>query len=106
MDTNNQKKPLDWMKLTQFVIFSISCVAAVIIWLYAQQDSTTDKIAANYVSKYELQLIQKEVEILRLELRDFKTNFSNQINKMESANDSILELITDIRLNLAARGND
>ncbi len=94
------------MKLTQFVIFSISCVAAVIIWLYAQQDSATDKIAANYVSKYELQLIQKEVEILRLELRDFKTNFSNQINKMESANDSILDLITDIRLNLAARGND
>lgn len=106
MDTNNQKKPLDWMKLAQFVIFSISCVAAIIIWFYAQQDDTTDRIAANYVSKYELQLIQKEVEILRLELRDFKTSFSNQINKMESANDSILDLITDIRLTLAARGND
>jgi hypothetical protein len=53
-----------------------------------------------------MQLIQKEVEILKLEMRDFKSNFNSQISKMEEANDSILELITDIRLTLAERKND
>jgi hypothetical protein len=39
-------------------------------------------------------------------MRDFKSNFNTQIAKMEEANDSILELITDIRLTMASRGND
>mgnify|MGYP007004761689 FL=1 len=76
------------------------------IWFFAQQDKTSYEISQNYVSKFELQLIQKEVEIINLELRDFKNNFSAQIDKMESSNDSILELITDIRLTLAERKND
>ena len=98
MSTNDQKKPLNWIKLAQFIIFSISCLAGVMIWFFAQQDKTSYEISQNYVSKFELQLIQKEVEIINLELRDFKTNFSAQIDKMEASNDSILELITDIRL--------
>ena len=97
---------MDWMKLTQFIVFCISCIAGVMIWFFAQQDKTSIQISQNYVTKYEMQLIQKEVEILKLELRDFKSNFATQIDKMEEANDSILELITDIRLTLAGRGND
>ena len=106
MSTNDQKKPLNWMKLTQFIIFVASCLVGVMIWFFAQQDKTSYEISQNYVSKFELQLIQKEVEIINLELRDFKTNFSAQIDKMEASNDSILELITDIRLTLAERKND
>ena len=97
---------MDWMKTTQFVIFCVSCVAAVMIWFFAQQDKTNMQISQNYASKFEIQLIQKEVEILKLEMRDFKSNFNTQIAKMEEANDSILELITDIRLTMASRGND
>jgi hypothetical protein len=97
---------MDWMKTTQFVIFCISCVAAVLIWFFAQQDKASMQISQNYATKFEMQLIQKEVEILKLEMRDFKSNFNSQISKMEEANDSILELITDIRLTLAERKND
>jgi|TARA_R110000824_G_scaffold303174_1_gene490951 hypothetical protein len=97
---------MDWMKTTQFVIFCISCVAAVLIWFFAQQDKTTYEFSQNYATKFEIQLIQKEVEIIKLEMREFKSNFNTQIAKMESANDSILDLITDIRLTLASRGND
>ena len=106
MNTNNPKYSLDWMKLTKFIIFCVSCVAAVMIWFFAQQDKTTYEISQNYASKFEIQLIQKEVEILKLEMRDFKSNFNTQIAKMEAANDSILELITDIRLTMAAMKND
>ncbi len=97
---------MDWMKTTQFIIFCISCVAGVVIWFFAQQDKTSLQISQNYATKFEVQLIQKEVEILKLELRDFKSSFAAQIDKMETANDSILELITDIRLTLAERRND
>jgi len=94
------------MKTTQFVIFCISCIAGVVIWFFAQQDKTSYEISQNYATKFEMQLMQKELEILNLEMRDFKLNFNSQIAKMEEANDSILELITDIRLTLAERKND
>ncbi len=97
---------MDWMKTTQFVIFCVSCVAAVVIWFFAQQDKTTYEISQNYATKFEMQLMQKELEILKLEMRDFKLSFNTQIAKMEESNDSILELITDIRLTLAERKND
>ena len=106
MSTNNPKNSLDWMNLTKFIIFCVSCVAAVMIWFFAQQDKISNEISQNYASKFEIQLIQKDVEILKLEMRDFKSNFNTQIAKMEEANDSILELITDIRLTMASRGND
>ena len=67
---------------------------------------TNYEISQNYATKFEMQLMQKELEILKLEMRDFKLNFNSQIAKMEEANDSILELITDIRLTLAERRND
>ena len=94
------------MKTTQFVIFCISCVAAVVIWFFAQQDKASLQISQNYATKFEMQLIQKEIEILKLEMRDFKTNFNTQIDKMEEANDSIVNLITEIRLTMASRNND
>ena len=106
METKNQKNPLEWMKIAKFIIFCMSCIAAVMIFFYSQQDKTTYEISQNYVTKFEMQLMQKEIEILKLEMRDFKLNFNNQIAKMEDANDSILELITDIRLALAERKND
>jgi len=76
------------------------------IWFFAQQDKTTYEISQNYVTKFEMQLMNKELEILKLEMRDFKLSFETQIAKMEESNDSILELITDIRLTLAERKND
>jgi len=76
------------------------------IWFYAQQDKTTYEISQNYATKFEMQLVQKELEIIKLEMRDFKLSFNTQIAKMEEDNDSILELITDIRLTLAERKND
>ena len=76
------------------------------IWFYAQQDKTTYEISQNYATKFEMQLVQKELEIIKLEMRDFKLSFNTQIAKMEESNDSILELITDIRLTLAERKND
>jgi len=97
---------MGWMKTTQFVIFCVSCVAAVVIWFFAQQDKASLQISQNYATKFEMQLIQKEIEILKLEMRDFKTNFNSQIDKMEEANDSIVELITDIRVTMASRNND
>tara|TARA_R100000008_G_C3512753_1_gene129692 strand:+ start:107 stop:427 length:321 start_codon:yes stop_codon:yes gene_type:complete len=106
MSTNNPKNSSDWIKLGKFIILCISCVTAVMIWFFAQQDKESYKIAQNYASKFEIQLIQKEVEILKLEMRDFKANFNSQISKMEEANDSILELITDIRLTMASRRNE
>ena len=75
------------------------------IWFFAQQDKTTYEISQNYATKFEMQLMQKELEILKLEMRDFKLSFNTQIAKMEESNDSILELITDIRLTLAERKN-
>jgi predicted PurR-regulated permease PerM len=106
MNVKDQKKPLEWMKITQFVVFCISCIVGVMIWFFAQQDKTTYEISQNYATKFEMQLVQKELEILKLEMRDFKLNFNSQIAKMEDSNDSILELITDIRLTLAERKND
>ena len=106
MSTNNPKNSLEWMKIAKFVIFCISCIAGVMIWFYAQQDKTTYEISQNYATKFEMQLVQKELEIIKLEMRDFKLSFNTQIAKMEEDNDSILELITDIRLTLAERKND
>ena len=106
MSTKNPKNPLEWMNIIKFVLFCISCIAAVMIWFFAQQDKTSYEISQNYVNKYEMHLVQKEIEILKLEMRDFKLNFNNQISQLEEANDSILELITDIRLTLAERKND
>ena len=94
------------MKIAKFVIFCMSCIAAVMIWFMSQQDKTSYEISQNYVTKFEMQLMQKELEILNLEMRDFKLTFNNQISKMETSNDSILDLITDIRLTLAERKND
>ncbi len=106
MSTKNQKNPLEWMNIAKFVIFCVSCIAAVMIWFFAQQDKASQEISQNYVNKYEMHLVQKEIEILKLEMRDFKLNFNTQISQLELANDSILELITDIRLTLAERKND
>ena len=106
MSTKTPEKTHEWMKISKFIIFCISCVAAVVIWLFAQQDKTSYEISQNYVSKYELRLLEREVEILRLELRDFKSSFNSKLDKMESSNDAILNLITDIRLTLAGSDND
>ena len=63
-------------------------------------------MAQNYVSKYELRLMEKDVEIMKLELREFKILFNTRLEKMENANSEILNLITDIRLTLAGTKND
>ena len=106
MTGNNQKKPLQWIKIAQFVMFAVSCIAGVMIWFYAQQDRVSDRMAQNYVSKYELRLMEKDVEIMKLELREFKILFNTRLEKMENANSEILNLITDFRLTLAGTKND
>mgnify|MGYP003638775216 FL=1 len=66
----------------------------------------SDRMAENYVSKYELRLLEKDVEIMKLELRDFKNLFNTRLEKLDNANDAILEMITDVRLTLAGTKND
>ena len=87
-------------------MFAVSCIAGVMIWFYAQQDRVSDRMAENYVSKYELRLLEKDVEIMKLELRDFKNLFNTRLEKLDNANDAILEMITDVRLTLAGTKND
>ena len=93
MSPNNPKNSLEWMKIAKFVIFCISCIAGVMIWFYAQQDKTTYEISQNYATKFEMQLVQKELEIIKLEMRDFKLSFNTQIAKMEEDNDSNIQAI-------------
>tara|TARA_R110001592_G_scaffold313786_1_gene589257 strand:+ start:168 stop:482 length:315 start_codon:yes stop_codon:yes gene_type:complete len=99
MSTN---KGTDWMKLTQFAVFCISCVVGVMLWYFAQQNTFSDKINMTYVSKTELQLVTQRLEVLEDSIKNLKNDFNYRLQKMEDTNNQIISLVTDIRLTLAS----
>jgi hypothetical protein len=101
MATNRNKNPFDWMKTTQFIIFCLSCVIGVVMWYYSQQDKMEQNLANRYVSKYEQQLL-----IQRIDNLEDSIEVGQRIQKMESTNEEIIDLITDIRLTLASMQRD
>jgi len=106
MATNRNKNPFDWMKTTQFIIFCLSCVIGVVMWYYTSQDKLEQNMADKYVSKYEQQLLIQRIDNLEDTIRNFKVDVGQRIEKMESTNEDIIELITDIRLTLASMQRD
>jgi tetrahydromethanopterin S-methyltransferase subunit G len=106
MATNRNKNPFDWMKTTQFIIFCLSCVIGVVMWYYSQQDKMEQNLANRYVSKYEQQLLIQRIDNLEDSIRNFKVEVGQRIQKMESTNEEIIDLITDIRLTLASMQRD
>jgi hypothetical protein len=102
MTTNRNKNPFDWMKTTQFIIFCLSCVIGVVMWYYTSQDQLQQNMADKYVSKYEQQLLIQRIDNLEDTIRNFKVDVGQRIEKMESTNEEIIDLITDIRLTLAS----
>jgi len=106
MATNRNKNPFDWMKTTQFIIFCLSCVIGVVMWYYTSQDQLQQNMADKYVSKYEQQLLIQRIDNLEDTIRNFKVDVGQRIEKMESTNEEIIDLITDIRLTLASMQRD
>ena len=106
MATNRNKNPFDWMKTTQFIIFCLSCVVGVVMWYYSQQNQLQQNLADKYVSKYEQQLLIQRLDNLEDTIRNFKVDVGQRIEKMESTNEEIIDLITDIRLTLASMEKD
>ncbi len=92
------------MQIVQFSVFCISCVAAVIIWYYSNIEKVNVAAENKYVSKHELQFVEKQVEENEKDIKEFRNEFSNKLEKMEKTNEDIIDLITDIRLTLARGG--
>lgn len=78
----------------------------VVMWYYTSQDQLQQNMADKYVSKYEQQLLIQRIDNLEDTIRNFKVDVGNRIEKMESTNEEIIDLITDIRLTLASMQRD
>ena len=78
----------------------------VVMWYYTSQDKLEQNMADKYVSKYEQQLLIQRIDNLEDTIRNFKVDVGQRIEKMESTNEDIIELITDIRLTLASMQRD
>ncbi len=76
------------------------------MWYYTSQDQLQQNMADKYVSKYEQQLLIQRIDNLEDTIRNFKVDVGNRIEKMESTNEEIIDLITDIRLTLASMQRD
>ena len=105
MEANRPKNSYNWMQIIQFSVFCISCVAAVIIWYYTNMEKVNTAAENKYVSKYEIQFLERQVIENEKDIKEFRSEFSNKLEKMEQTNNDIIELITDIRLDMA-RGNN
>jgi len=105
MTTNRQKKSIDWMRLTQFIIFCVCCVGGMFLWYYGQQAQLSEAFEAKYVTKTEILLIEQKLDVLENSLQEFKNDFSNKLDSMEDTNNEVVDLITDIRLTLARISN-
>jgi len=101
MTANGTKKSVDWLNLAKFTIFFATCLASVFIWYYSQQANISNDIASTYVSKTELKLVTQKIDVLENSFKEFKNDFSSQLNSLEDTNNEIVGLITDIRLTLA-----
>ena len=76
------------------------------MWYYTSQDQLQQNMADKYVSKYEQQLLIQRIDNLEDTIRNFKVDVGQRIQKMESTNEEIIDLITDIRLTLASMQRD
>ena len=76
------------------------------MWYYTSQDKLEQNMADKYVSKYEQQLLIQRIDNLEDTIRNFKVDVGQRIEKMESTNEEIIDLITDIRLALASMQRD
>ncbi len=76
------------------------------MWYYTSQDQLQQNMADKYVSKYEQQLLIQRIDNLEDTIRNFKVDVGQRIEKMESTNEEIIDLITDIRLTLASMQRD
>jgi len=76
------------------------------MWYYSQQNQLQQNLADKYVSKYEQQLLIQRLDNLEDTIRNFKVDVGQRIEKMESTNEEIIDLITDIRLTLASMEKD
>lgn len=76
------------------------------MWYYTSQDKLEQNMADKYVSKYEQQLLIQRIDNLEDTIRNFKVDVGQRIEKMESTNAEIIDLITDIRLTLASMQRD
>ncbi len=76
------------------------------MWYYTSQDKLEQNMADKYVSKYEQQLLIQRIDNLEDTIRNFKVDVGQRIEKMESTNEEIIDLITDIRLTLASMQRD
>ena len=104
MSTNRPKNSYDWMKIVQFSIFCISCIAMIIIWYYSNLQDINVEAEKKYVSKPEIQLIEQRIETNEQQIKDIRNEFSQKLEKLEGTNNEIVDLITDIRLTLARGG--
>ena len=77
MTTNRQKKSIDWMRLTQFIIFCTCCIGGMFLWYYSQQSQLSESFEAKYVTKTEILLIEQKLDVLENSLQEFKNDFSN-----------------------------
>jgi|TARA_Y100000296_G_C5008286_1_gene173766 type II secretory pathway pseudopilin PulG len=101
MATKTPKNSNDWMRISQFIIFGVSCVIAVVVWYYSQQSQIESEIASKYVSKTELMLIEQKLSSLEASTNAFKDSISEKLDDIEATNDELIDLITDIRLTMA-----
>jgi len=101
MVTKAPKNSNDWMRISQFIIFGVTCVVAVIVWYYSQQSQIESEIASKYVSKTELMLIVQKISSLEASTNAFKDDMSEKLDDIEATNDELIKLITDIRLTMA-----
>jgi len=92
---------MNWLRLAQFIIFFTSCIAAVIIWYYAQAGERTEYLETKYVTKIELKLLEQKIDSLEDSVEDLDDNFTGKLEDLEKTNTEIVDLITDIRLTLA-----
>ena len=72
------------------------------MWYYASQDQLQQNMADRYVTKYEQQLLIQKIDNLEDTIGNFKIDVGQRIEKIESTNEEIIDLITDVRLTLAS----
>ena len=100
-NSENSFNWMNWLRLVQFIIFFVSCIAAVIIWYYAQTEQREENLEAKYVTKIELKLLEQKLDSLEDAVEDLDDNFTGKLEELEETNTEIVGLITDIRLTLA-----
>ena len=78
-NSENSFNWMNWLRLVQFIIFFVSCIAAVIIWYYAQTEQREENLEAKYVTKIELKLLEQKLDSLEDAVEDLDDNFTGKL---------------------------